>query len=210
MPDIVLFGLGHILMLYAAANLAAAWAWGSRRGVPESLMTVFGLAIPVGAWAMSIAKPAMMWVVPASIGLLYLLAAKPRAELAETMRRDLADERASAEDRAIARPDDGSARMTLAHVAEKEGRFDDALDHYEAAHKISDRMFSAHELASARDRLEAMKAEAGRKKGLTAHPLDAAAITACVLVALGSPMMGLAPLSGLLFVLWLRGDLGGE
>ncbi len=210
MPDIVLLAFGHLLMLYAAVSLAAAWAWGSRRGVPESLMTTLGLAIPVGAWATSIAQPRLLWVTPASLGLLYLLTARPRAELVERMRQDLAKERAAAEDRAIARPDDGAARMTLARVAEKEGRFDDALDHYEAAHKISDLMLPAAELSAAKDRLDAMRAEAGRKKGLTAHPLDALALAASALLAFNAPALGLAPLSGLLFVSWLRGDLGGE
>ena len=210
MPDIAILAIGHLLMLYAAASLGACWAWGSKRGVSELLMTVLGLAIPVGAWAMSVAKPAVLWAVPGSLSLLFLLTAKPRAELVEEMRLDRVSERASAEDQAISRPDDGSARMTLAHIAEQEGRFDDALDHYEAAHRISDRMFPEAELASARDRLDALRAVAGRRRGLTAHPLDAAVLAAAALVTLKAPALGLAPLSGLLFVLWTRGDLGGE
>ncbi len=210
MVDAFLLAVGHVLMLYAAANLAAEWSWGSRRGVPESLMTTLGLAIPVAAWVLSIAKPAVMWGVPASIGLLYFLAIKPRAELVEAMRRDLAEDRSKAEDRAVSNPDDGSARMTLAQVAEKEGRFDDALDHYEAAHRISDRMFSAPELEMARERLDAMKTEVKRPKGLLVHPLDAAAMGVCALLALAAPAAGLAPLSCMLFVLWLRGDVGGD
>ncbi|UPT73735.1 MAG: hypothetical protein M0D55_18085 [Elusimicrobiota bacterium] len=202
--------VGHGLMLYACASLAAAWAWGSRKGSSELWMTVLGLAVPVAAWLMSIAKPAVLWAAPASIALLALMTAKPRAEVVEAIRRDRSADRAAAEDRAISHPDDGAARMTLAKIAEDEGRWDDALDHYDAAHRLSDRMLPEAELASARERVDASRAAAARPKGLTAHPVDAAFLAAAALLALRSPVRGLAPLSCLLFVLWLRGDLGGE
>ena len=201
---------GHALMLYAAFQLATAWAWGSKRGVPEGLMTVFGLAVPVGAWALSIAKPQILWAAPASVVVLYVLAGKPRARLIEAIKADRAADRAAAEDQAISRPDDGSARMTLARVAEEDGRFDDALDHYEAAHRASEQMFTAGDLANARDKIDALRAEAGRRRGLLGHPLDAAAVAASAVVCFYYPARGAAPLSALLLVAWMRGDFGGE
>ena len=198
--------IGHALMVYASFQLAALWAWGSRRGVPEGILTVFGLGIPVGAWALSIAKPALLWAVPASIGLLYFMAANPRNEDIDAIKADRDADRAAAEDRAISRPDDGSARMTLARVAEVEERFDDALDHYEAAHRASDLMFPAAELAAARDKIDALRAEAARRRGLSGRPVDVIAIAASAAVCFWAPARGLAPLSALLFVAWARGD----
>lgn len=197
-------------MVYAAFSLVTVWAWGAKRGVPESLMTVFGLAIPVGAWALSIAKPVALWAAPASIAVLYLLTVKPRAQLIEAIKNERLADRAAAEDRAISRPDDGSARMTLARVAELEGRFDDALDHYEAAHRISDMMLPDAELATLRDRIEAMRAEAGRSRGLSSHPVDATVLALAALLCLVSPARGLAPLSAVLFSLWTREGFGAE
>lgn len=197
-------------MGYAALHLAAAWAWGAKRGVPVVFLTVFGVAIPVGAWALSIAKPPVLWAAPASILALYMLAIKPHRELLESIKAERRAERAAAEDRAISRPDDGAARMTLAHVAESEGRFDDALDHYEAAHRASELMFSAGDLAAARDNLDTLRALAERKRGLLVHPIDMAAVAASAVLCFFSPVRGLAPLSGLLFVLWMRGDLGED
>jgi tetratricopeptide (TPR) repeat protein len=208
--DIPAIVIGHALMLYAACHLAAMWAWGSKRGVSEGMLTVFGLAIPVGSWALSIAKPGALWAAPVSLVFLYFLAVRPRAELIEAMKVDRAADRASAEDRAISRPDDGSARLTLARVAEEEGRFDDALDHYEAAHRASDLMFPAAELASARDKVDALRAAADRKGGVFAHPIDAASVVASAALCFRAPVRGLAPLCAMLFVLWMRDDLGGE
>lgn len=210
MTDFPTVILGHLLMIYAAFNLAALWAWGGKRGVPEGLMTVFGLAVPIGAWALSIAKPGMLWAAPASIAILYFLAVKPRAALIEAMKNDRLADRAAAEDRAIAHPDDGSARLTLARVAEEEGRFDDALDHYEAAHRASATMFPETDLAAARDKVDALRAVAAHKRGLLAHPVDAGALAAAAILCFLSPARGAAPLSALLFVLWMRDDLGGE
>jgi len=173
-------------------------------------MTVFGLAFPVAGWTLSISKPEALWLSPVAIGVLYFLAVRSRERLIETMRLDRAAERAAAEDRAIAAPDDGSARMTLAKVAEDEGRFDDALDHYEAAHRASDRMFTLGDLKAARDNIDVLRAEAARPKGLGAHPVDAGLMAACAALAFVSPVRGLAPLTALLFVSWLRGDLGRE
>jgi len=100
--------------------------------------------------------------------------------------------------------------MTLARVAELEGRFDDALDHYEAAHKISDTMLPESELAAARDRVESLREEAGRGRGLSAHPVDAAVLAISALLCLVSPARGLAPLSAVLFSLWTREGFGAE
>lgn len=197
-------------MLYAAVHMAAMWAWGSKRGVPMGLLTVFGLAVPVGAWALSIAKPETLWAAPVSIAILYILAVKPHRELVAAIKAERAADRAAAEDRAISRPDDGSARMNLARVAEEDGRFDDALDHYEAAHRASDMMFPAAELAAARDKIDTLRAVAARKQGLLAHPADAAAIAASAALSFYAPARGLAPLSILLFVVWMRGDLDAE
>ena len=210
MPDIAPILLGHALMIYACVSLVSVWAWGAKRGVSESLMTVFGLAVPVGAWALSIAKPVALWAAPASIAVLYLLSVKPRAELIEALRSERLADRAAAEDRAISSPDDGAARMTLARVAELEGRFDDALDHYEAAHRLSDTMFPAGELEAARDRVESLRIEAGRRSGLAAHPVDAAVLALSALLCLVSPARGLAPLSAVLFSLWTREGFGAE
>ena len=210
MTDLMSLILGNVLMAYAALHLAAAWAWGSKRGVPVLLLTVFGVAIPVGAWALSIAKPPVLWAAPVSIVVLYLLAIKPHRELLEAIKNERVADRAAAEDRAISRPDDGAARMTLARVAESEGLFDDALDHYEAAHRASELMFSAADLAAARDNLDTLRAVAERKRGLLVHPIDMAAVAASAVLCFFSPARGAAPLSGLLFVLWMRGDLGEE
>ena len=210
MPGIGELIVGHALMLYACASLAAAWAWGGTRGVPDWMLTVFGVAVPVGAWTLSISKVEALWAAPASFVILYFLAVRARQRLIETMDRERAADRAAAEDRAISRPDDGAARMTLAKVAEEEGRWDDALDHYEAAHKASDRMFTEMDLKDARDRIEVERALAARPKGLRAHPLDAGLMAASAALALTSPVRGLAPLAALLFVAWLRGDLGRE
>ena len=162
------------------------------------------------SWALSIAKPAVLWAAPVSIALLYLLTVKPRAALIEAIKNDRLADRAAAEDRAISSPDDGAARMTLARVAELEGRFDDALDHYEAAHHISDVMLPMGELAAARDRIDAMREEAGRSRGLSAHPVDAAVLALSALLCLVSPARGLAPLSAVLFSLWTREGFGAE
>lgn len=197
-------------MLYAAIHMAATWAWGSKRGVPMGLLTVFGLAVPVGAWALSVAKPEIQWATPMSIAILYFLAVKPHRELIETIKAERAADRAAAEDRAISCPDDGSARMTLARVAEEDGRFDDALDHYEAAHRASDMMLSAAELAAVRDKLDTLRVIAERRRGVLVHPLDATAIAASAVLIFFAPVRGLAPLSILLFVVWMRGDLDGE
>lgn len=193
-------------MLYACANLAAIWAWGSKRGVSELGLTVLGLALPVGAWGMSIAKPAALWLAPASILLLYLLSAKGRAVTEAQLAEERRKEREFAADRAVAAPDDGAARLLLAKAAEEDGRFDDALEHYEAAHALSDRMFNREELAAARERVETLRALAAKPKGFAAHPLDAAAMAAAALLALQSPVRGVAPLSALLFAHWMRGD----
>lgn len=206
MADVAALALGHLLMLYASANLAALWAWGSRRGVSELWLTVFGLALPVGAWAMSIARPPALWLAPASIAFLYMLSAKDRAASEAALEGERRKEREYAADRAVAAPDDGAARLLLAKAAEEEGRFDDALEHYEAAHGLSDRMFNAEELQAARDRVDASRALAAKPRGLRAHPLDAAMMALSALLALHSPARGLAPLSALLFAHWMRGD----
>jgi hypothetical protein len=202
--------IGHALMIYASVQLTSIWAWGSKHGVSEGLMTVFGLGIPVGAWALSIGKPAALWAAPASIAVLYFLALKPRAALIEQMNADRAEDRAAAEDRAISRPDDGAARMTLARVAEQERRFDDALDHYEAAHRASERMFTAADLEAARDKLDMLRAASSRRSGLAGHPVDAAMIAASAALCCVAPARGAAPLAALLFVLWMRDDHAGE
>lgn len=204
--DIAALALGHLLMLYAAANLAALWAWGSRRGVSELWLTVLGLALPVGAWAVSIARPPALWLAPASIAFLYLLSVKDRAAAESALEGERRDEREYAADRAVAAPDDGAARLLLAKAAEEDGRFDDALEHYEAAHRMSDRMFNAEELQAARDRVETLRALAAAPKGFAAHPLDAVMMALAALLALYAPARGLAPLSALLFAHWMRGD----
>lgn len=210
MTDLPALICGHVLMLYASLQLAANWAWGSKRGVPMGLLTVFGLSVPVGAWALSVSKPGLLWAATVSIAVLYVLAVKPHGDLVAAIKAERAAERAAAEDRAISRPDDGSARMTLARVAEEEGRFDDALDHYEAAHRASDMMFPAAELAAARDKVDALRSAAARRAGLLSHPVDAAALAASAALCFLEPARGMAPLSALLFVAWMRGDLDGD
>jgi hypothetical protein len=174
------------------------------------MLTVFGLAFPVGAWTLSISKPAALWLAPASMTVLYLFGVRAHARDLEALKGERDRDRASAEDRAIARPDDGAARLTLAKVAEEEGRFDDALDHYAAAHRISDRMFSEHELSDARDRVDVLRVRAAQPKGMKRRPFDVLVMAACAALAFSDPARGLAPLSGLLFASWMRGDLGGD
>ena len=71
-------------------------------------------------------------------------------------------------------------------------------------------MIPGRRAAAARDKIDAMRAVAARKRGLLAHPLDAAAIAASAALSFYAPARGLAPLSVLLFVVWMRGDLDAE
>jgi tetratricopeptide (TPR) repeat protein len=197
----------HAAMLYGLASVAVAWAWGQRRGVSDFSLMAFGIALPTAGWLFSL-DPSRSWTAalsPVCCGFLWYGAAG-REELADR-ELDRVDDRefASAESRLAAAPDDGSAMLTLARLLEARGRRDEALRYYEAAHRASDRMFTALNLSEARERL-AHGPEGPRPAVAAAElrPADWIAFAVGAALLFWSPLRGAAVLSTTAFARWLR------
>ncbi|OGS40938.1 MAG: hypothetical protein A2506_06480 [Elusimicrobia bacterium RIFOXYD12_FULL_66_9] len=199
----------NLLMLYAMVCVASAWAWGQRRGIPDALLGLAGIAIPMAGWVFSVFFAWAGLLLPVTLGALWWWASR-REEADDRVLREMhASDRAAATARLKDAPDDGAARLMIAQSLENEGRWAEALIQYEACHVASDRMLPEKALEAARERLSHALAvdQAPRGELLRGLALRRFAWTPFVIAAglcLWSPGRGLAALSLLAFARWLR------
>lgn len=198
-------------MAYGLLMLASYWA-GNARSAGTVLYMALGLAGPLTAWLFTFFLPPLSLIGPASLGLLYLLLS---AEEGGT--RDIREDAATAAlEEASVRvaqfPDDGAAHLARAELLEEAGRWQDAREAYESAHRCSDRMLSAVELDAIRVRLSDAEqdAQGGGVASLESEQdtLGRRVELAClVLSALVFPLLPFAALSlaaTMLFLRWFR------
>lgn len=199
----------HAVMFYAIASVAAAWSWGQRRGIPDAVLGLAGVAVPAAAWLFSM-NPSWTWaagLVAACYAGLWRWASD-REELDERALLDLDDEeRAAARARLETAADDGAAMMSMARLLEKDGRWAEALYYYEAARGSSERVMSERDFEYTRERLERAARGEPPVAASTLRPADWAAFAVAVVLLFWSPLRGAAALAALSFARWLRGGI---
>ncbi len=198
-----------VLMFYAFFNITSAWSWGRRREVPDGLLAVFGVGVPIGAWLFSQFFSWSGLLIAASYVGLWQWSSGREAAAEAGLKRLREEDRVAAVARLRQAPDDGVARLMLAQEFEKAGNWDEALRQYEAAHRLSAQMLSEASLAQARERLQrAMSDKRSARRPVGARRVDMrrrdwACAAAGVVLAIWSPARGLAALTAMMFARWL-------
>jgi hypothetical protein len=197
------------LMFYAFFTIASAWSWGRRREVHDGLLLLFGMAVPIAAWLFSNFFPWAALLTALSYGVLWRWASEHEGKAEDGLRRLRAEDSAAAAARLRQAPDDGAARFMMAQELEKSGRWAEAMTEYEAAHRISDRMFPESSLAIARERLQnAIVEKRPAPGGVGARRIlmrrrDWALVAACAALVAWSPPRAVGLLAALGFARWL-------
>jgi hypothetical protein len=204
----------NAVMLYAMACLVSAWSWGRRRGIPDGLLGLCTVALPLAAWLFGTFYSWVSLLTPVSLYWLWSRTNRREAEEARAYSSADLNQRGAVARRLAQAPDDGAAHLQLAGLMEKSRCWSEALEHYEAANRASERMFNRTELDEARERIEeAMRTPAsapfeGMRRELS--PLDWAAMGLAALHGFFNPPHAAAAISAVLFAAWLRGGRDGR
>lgn len=205
----------QLMMLYGIVTLASCWAWTATapRRVNDALLLAFGLVIPVCAWILTLFVPVFFFLMPLSLGFLYLKISSEEAvhlEAEDSLHReDLehAQRQLEADDK------NAAAHWAKAQVYERRGENAKALESYERAHELDQRTIPVAEMEDIRARIghrldeeRAGDSPAGRLARLVGSVrLEGVFFAVGLAYLLWNSVFAVNLMSLMLFLRWFRG-----
>lgn len=165
-PFITFSILYNGMMVYGLSSLASYWGFihlrpkGSRE-IPDMTFCILGMALPAVGWLGCFVTPWAVFVLPGSLGLMWLMAERRERRAERTLAAMRGQEIAHAERMIAEDAGNASAHWARAQACERGGDLGEALRSYRRASALCQKTLPEGELEEIETRLTAAMAEGG-------------------------------------------------
>ncbi len=198
----------QIGMGYGLLALASFWAAPADkpRKIPQLLLLLFGVVIPLMGWFLSLFLPWFFFIVPGSLGYLYWTTVGAEKAQDKAGAAVLDEELEHAAKMIASDPDNAVGYWSMAKVYDQRGQWRTALENYRRANELSERTLSNQEWEDIRARLEHELSTEPGQSALTHGIIEKSLIVVGLAYLPWSGVLALNLCSVMLFILWYRGE----